>query len=328
MPSCVILSRVHSLQALTTIPRQLGLRLGVAALGVTGCARKQPPPPPPPPHAEWQPPLESEIPNDSLGAAIRRGLALLRFTPESLPQYATSSLRCTSCHQQDGRKATAAPLIGAQARFPRYLPRSGAVITLADRVNFCLTRSLAGYAIPHGSREMEDILAYLAFLSRGLPIGGKAAGGEGLVAMRDTLAADTARGRSVFNTSCAVCHRPDGSGAGMIPALWGPRSYSIGASMARVERAASFISHNMPQTAPGSLTPQQAFDVAAFINAQPRPDSPGKQDDWPAGGTPPDVPYATHGHAPFHPPARLLPRSTPGRALVPAPVRINARSQP
>lgn len=306
------------------IPRQLRLLVGVAALGAVGCGQKPPAPPP----AEWQPPTEAEIPDDSLGASIRRGLALLRFTPESLPQYASSSLRCTSCHQQDGRKASAAPLTGAHARFPRYLPRSAAVVTLADRVNFCLTRSLAGYPIPHDSREMEDILAYLAFLSRGLSIGGKAPGGNGLIAMPDTLAADTARGRGVFLASCAVCHREDGSGNGVIPALWGPRSFSIGASMARVERAASFILHNMPLSAPGSLTAQQAFDVAAFINAQPRPDSPGKENDWPAGGVPPDVPYATPGHAPSHPPARLLPRRNPGRTLVPMPVRVNLRSKP
>src|ERR1019366_3224511 len=50
---------------------------------------------------------------DSMAAAIRRGLALLRFTPESLSQYVTSNVRCTSCHQDDGTKATAAPLTGS-----------------------------------------------------------------------------------------------------------------------------------------------------------------------------------------------------------------------
>ncbi len=272
--------------------------------------------------AAWKPPAESEIPNDSMGASIRRGLALLRFTPESLPRFAASSLRCTSCHQEDGRKATAAPLTGAHARFPKYMTRSGAVITLADRVNYCFTRSLAGNAIPHESREMEDILAYLAFISKGVPVGAKVMGADGLLPMPDTLAADTARGRAVFESTCVVCHQKDGGGTGAIPALWGAKSYSIGASMARVERAASFISHNMPQTAPGSLTAQQAFDVAAFINSHPRPDSPGKADDWPLGGTPRDVPYATKGHEPFHPPAQLLPRANPKGALVPAPPRL------
>jgi thiosulfate dehydrogenase len=95
--------------------------------------------------------------------------------------------------------------------------------------------------------------------------------------------------------------------------------------MSREERAASFIWHNMPQSSPGSLTPQQAFDVAAFINSHPRPDSPGKENDWPMGGAPKDVPYATHKHEAYRPPVKLVPRpSTPG-ALVPNPPPI-ARS--
>jgi thiosulfate dehydrogenase len=257
----------------------------------------------------WKPPTEADIPSDSMGAAIRRGLALIRFTPESLPRYVGANLRCTSCHENDGTKATAAPLIGSHARFPKYLARSGTIITLADRVNFCMTRSLAGTALPVDSREMTDILAYLAFISRDVPVGHKLAGANGLISMKDTLVGDTLRGRQLFTSTCAVCHQADGSGNPPIPALWGPHSYSIGASMARLERAASFIWHNMPQTAPGSLTPQNAFDLSAYINSHPRPDSPAKEKDWPAGGAPSDVPYATKGHEPFHP-VRLLPRAS------------------
>ena len=42
-----------------------------------------------------------------------------------------------------------------------------------------------------------------------------------------------------------------------------------------------------------NLTDQQVFDVAAYINAQPRPDYPGKENDWPKGNPPPDVAYPT-----------------------------------
>ena len=276
--------------------------------------------------AEWKPPRETEIPNDSLGASIKRGLYLIRFTPESLPAYATTRMRCTSCHQDDGLKASAAPLSGSHARFPKYMTRSGAVIALADRVNYCFTRSLAGNAIPVGSREMVDILAYLAFISHDVPVGRKTAGTDGLISMKVTLESDTLRGRNLFEKTCVVCHLKDGGGNGPIPALWGPMSYSIGASMAREERAASFIWHNMPQSAPGTLTPQQAFDLSAFINAHPRPDSPGKESDWPTGGAPRDVPYDTHGHEAFKPPRQLLTRANPQGALVPKPAvlgRVN-----
>jgi thiosulfate dehydrogenase len=35
------------------------------------------------------------------------------------------------------------------------------------------------------------------------------------------------------------------------------------------------------------------MDVATYVTSQPRPDYPGKENDWPAGGAPPDVPYTT-----------------------------------
>jgi thiosulfate dehydrogenase len=91
--------------------------------------------------------------------------------------------------------------------------------------------------------------------------------------------------------------------------------------MARQERAASFIRHNMPFDRPGTLSDQDAFDVAAFIVAQPRPDSPGKERDWPRGGAPLDVPYATKGHVAFNAPP-LLPRRDPAGAVVPPPVSL------
>jgi thiosulfate dehydrogenase len=63
--------------------------------------------------------------------------------------------------------------------------------------------------------------------------------------------------------------------------------------MARVRTAASFIRDNMPFDRPGSLTDQQAFDVAGFVVVQPRPDFRGKENDWPNGDPPPDVAYPT-----------------------------------
>jgi thiosulfate dehydrogenase len=255
-----------------------------------------------------------------MGNAIRRGLALLTDTRDSLPQYATSNLNCTSCHLNGGRLANAAPLYGVHARYPRYMERTGAVVAVTDRINYCFTRSLAGNRLPTDSREMQDILAYLTFVSRGVPVGATLPG-EGMPKM-ERLDADPARGEQVFTTTCVACHGMDGQGVARSPALWGPKSYSIGASMARVERAASFIRHNMPFGAGGTLTDQQAWDVAAFINGKPRPDSPGKENDWPLGGAPGDVPYDTKGRkASSSPP--LLPRKTPQRAIVPAPQRVS-----
>jgi thiosulfate dehydrogenase len=283
--------------------------------------------------AAWQPPPESEIPTDSLGASIRRGLALIMHTPDSLPAYAPGRLSCTNCHLQAGRNVDAAPLAGAHARFPKYMDRTGAVIGLADRVNYCFTRSLAGNRLPTDSREMEDILAYIAWLSSGVPVGEgkKLAGAEGLPAFDAKIVGDRSRGVTVFTAKCAACHGLDGQGNPAIPPgippLWGAKSFSVGASMARKGKAASFIWNNMPYMQGRTLTTQEAADVAAYVTSQPRIDSPGKEQDWPAGGTPSDVPYATQGHVAFEPPP-LLARTNPRGAVVPRPVPRARPSSP
>ncbi|PYP36153.1 MAG: cytochrome C [Gemmatimonadetes bacterium] len=87
-----------------------------------------------------------------------------------------------------------------------------------------------------------------------------------------------------------------GEGTAGAPPLWGAASYNIGAGMARVRTAAEFISRNMPFDTPGTLADQQAFDVAAYVNARPRPDFRGKENDWPNGDSPPDVAYPTRTH--------------------------------
>ncbi len=270
---------------------------------------------------DYTPPPDSEIPNDSLGASIRRGRALLDHTDDSLPAYAPGNMRCSSCHIDAGRMRDAAALIGVTARFPKYMDRTGAVISLQDRVNYCFTRSLAGTRIPTDSREMTDIMAYLAFISTGVPAGRHVIG-EAMPKM-PKLSGDTARGAQIFRTICIACHGPEGKGTKpTFPAIWGAGSYSIGASMAREERAASFIRHFMPQNNRGSLTDQQAYDVAAYINSKARPDSPAKTKDWPLGGAPYDVPYNTLGHDAYRAPVTLVPRKDAPGAVVPPPAPL------
>jgi thiosulfate dehydrogenase len=268
----------------------------------------------------WRPPSLDALGNDSLSGAIRRGHALIVATAESLPRFVGGNLNCTSCHLDDGRRGTAAPLTGTYARYPKYIERTGAVVSMEDRVNYCMTRSLAGSRLPNDSREMQDMLAYLAFLSRGVPMGSHLAQ-EGMPLMPKDVG-DSARGAAVYQTTCARCHGADGGGMVKVPALWGPKSYSVGASMARQERAASFVRHNMPFDKPGTLTDREAWDVAAYITSKPRPDMPNKAHDWPLGGAPADVPYDTKGHRAFRPPP-LLPRANATNGSVPAPHRAS-----
>ena len=270
--------------------------------------------------ARWRPPRVDSAPRTAEGRAILRGVAILNHTYDSLPRFVGSNLNCTSCHIDAGHRMTAIPLLGAYARFPKYMDRTGAYVPIEDRINYCFTRSLSGSRIPSDSREMQDIVAYLAFVSRGVPTG-EHLEREGLIQM-PALTGDSSRGHAIFAGTCVPCHGVDGAGNALYPALWGPNSFSVGASLARVERAASFIRYNMPFNNPGSLTDQQAFDVAAYITAMPRQDSPGKEQDWPAGGAPADVPYSTKGHDAFRPPPLLTRRLDPRAAIVGPPASL------
>lgn len=240
-------------------------------------------------------PDESEIRDSTVLLAVRRGRALMTATRDSLPAYVGNKLRCVSCHMGDGLKPNQMPYVGVYARFPQYRTRSATVEIIEDRINDCFERSMNGKALPRDSRAMRDIVAYLAFLSYGIPVGAQVEG-QGLPRL-DPLPADTVRGRELFATTCTICHGVDGHGTNAAPPVWGPQSYNIGAGMSRIRTAAAFIHQAMPFDKPGTLTPQQAFDVAAYINSRPRPDFRDKANDWPNGDPPPDVAYPTRAAA-------------------------------
>jgi thiosulfate dehydrogenase len=237
-------------------------------------------------------PADSEIPSDELGKSIRRGLALLSATHDSLPANATATLACVSCHPDAGRRANAMPWVGVYGRYPQYRSRSASVSLLEDRINDCFERSMNGRALAAGGRDMRDIVAYMAFLSRGTSVGGTLPG-QGLPKLSVT-SGDTTSGGRIFTSNCTRCHGDEGQGSGVAPPLWGANSFNIGAGMARVRTAAAFIRYNMPFDRPGTLTDQEAFDVARYITSRPRPDFAGKENDWPKGDPPPDVAYQTN----------------------------------
>jgi len=167
-------------------------------------------------------PAESEVKDTVVLAAIRRGRAMLSNTRDSLPAHVGNRLRCVSCHMGDGQQANKMPFIGVYARFPQYRPRSATVEIIEDRINDCFERSMNGKALPRDSRPMRDIVAYLAFLSYGIPVGAQVEG-QGLPRLAP-LPGDTSRGRELFKSKCTQCHGADGQGgrADTAAAIVGP----------------------------------------------------------------------------------------------------------
>ena len=239
-------------------------------------------------------PSEATMPSGVLGDAVRRGKALLADTRKQLPRNVGNGLNCTSCHLNGGTVAYASPWIGLAGAFPEYRSRSGKIISLQERINDCFERSMNGRPLAFDSADMNAMLAYMKWLSTGIPTGANVAG-RGFEKIDATLRPNPAHGKAVFGEKCVSCHGaqgqgiPNPQGGYAIPPVWGKDSFNLGAGMARLYTAAAFVRHNMPLGQGGTLSAQDAVDVAAYFTRQPRPDFPARIKDWPKGGRPADA---------------------------------------
>lgn len=277
-------------------------------------------------------PEVSALPRDAKGQLIRDGRDLVRATyaligpnvADTSKRFAGNNLACTNCHLDAGTKKFGMPLFGIYGDFPAYSARIGGTISIEDRINSCMTRSMNGRAIPNDAPEMRAFVAYVEFLSTGVPAGQQLPG-LGAGKMKELARpADPERGRAIYEQKCAACHNTDGSGimrdrgvpqlGYMMPPLWGPDSYNDGAGLARLINFANFVHFNMPHGADylnPQMTPEQSWDVAAYVLSQPRPHRAGLDKDFPdLLSKPVDAPYGPyadrfsekqHKYGPFGP---------------------------
>ena len=218
----------------------------------------------------WQPPSFASIPRGPVGDSIRRGASMFNETPLYASSYTSSKISCSNCHAEGGIQPYASPMVGLPKLFPMYNARAGHVISMKDRIQECFVRSENGKPIDYNGGTMKDLVAYINWLSQPEP-DHKPFKGRGLVKLPD-LTPDPIHGEQIYAAQCAGCHGNDGQGrAPMFPAVWGPSSFNDGAGMNNLQKMAAFVQHNMPQNRMGILTPQEAYDVSAFIHAKPRP---------------------------------------------------------
>lgn len=230
--------------------------------------------------AAFTPPPESSIPDNGFGALVRKGEAIFLHTQANAPEYVGNGLNCVNCHLDAGRRAGSAPLWAAWVRYPRWRAKNHKVNSYADRLQGCFTFSMNGKAPPADGDVIAALTAYSYWLAKGAPTGADKMPGVGYPDPgKPAQAPSFERGAAVFKTDCALCHGADGqgqkvAGAYVFPPLWGPQSFNWGAGMHRVNTAAAFIKANMPLSRGGTLTAQQAWDVAYYMDSHERPQDP------------------------------------------------------
>jgi thiosulfate dehydrogenase len=256
-----------------TIAAIVGVGVAFAAgYGVSRLALKPRPKP-------FEPPPISAIDSSPFGRQVAFGRAIFDNPQTYAHNFVGADLKCSNCHLGEGRVANSAPMWGAYVAYPQYRAKNGHVNTFAERLQGCFRYSENGKAPPLGDPVLVALESYAYFLAKGAPTGVKIAGAGYPKLAKPPLQPDYARGQDVYGANCAMCHGFDGHGQSargrlVFPPVWGPSSYNWGAGMAQINNAAGFIKANMPLGKGGSLTDQQAWDVALFIDSQPRPQDP------------------------------------------------------
>lgn len=203
------------------------------------------------------------------------GFKLMVDTQTYAKAYVGANLQCTNCHfaagDTSGGIQGGISLVGVAAKYPAFDMRRGKVLNLSERINSCFIRSMNGTPLPLDSELMLSLVCYLHWISSDIAIY-KPIPWLGLQPLTTQTAGDPKRGKAVYQTYCALCHRDDGQGTAHNPPLWGPKSFNTGAGLYQSELLASFIYWNMPyRDSTPVLTESQALDVAAYIISQPRP---------------------------------------------------------
>ncbi len=209
--------------------------------------------------------------------------------PKGTVAHISNGMNCQNCHLEGGTLPYGNNYGKVYSTYPQFRARNNGMQNIYDRVNDCFERSLNGIALDSNTHEMKAIYAYMKWLGNGIPKG-VAKGGTSLMKLKYLdKAADPIAGREVYINKCQSCHGKDGQGqinlegTGYIyPPLWGEHSYNDGAGLYRISSFAGFAKNNMPfgtDYHDPKLTDKEAWDIAAFVNSQPRPHK-DQSGDW------------------------------------------------
>lgn len=248
----------------------------------------------------WKPKdANIELPN--MPEKVKKGYYLIAETSKYMgpnaenaaDRFSGNNLACANCHLQKGAQAGSGSWVGILERFPQFGGRSNTNGTIEDRINGCMERSMNGKILPESSDKMEAIVAYMDWLSEGIPENRKAEFKGYPKIEIPNVAVNLEKGSQVYQKECVICHGNNGEGflnavdgkSYTYPPLWGPDSYNDGAGMNRVITSAEFIKSNMPYLQATwdnpKLTDEEAYHVAGYINSFSRPHKLNTENDYP-----------------------------------------------
>ena len=182
-------------------------------------------------------------------------------------------MSCADCHIAAGTQPRGGSFVGTYARFPQWNKRAHRVIALQDRIAECFLYSMNGRAPAYNSKPMIAIVAYIAWLSRGTPIGAKQPASDRYIEPLPSASPDIVRGAALCTANVRGVPPADGQGiSGIFPPLWGA------ALVQRRGRHGAHRSHDRlrplqhaAERAGHRSRSMQAYDVAAFVLSHPRP---------------------------------------------------------
>jgi len=219
--------------------------------------------------------LKSRSELDDYYSNVVLGYNIINDTQTYARRFVGNKLNCTDCHREAGTVQGQLPL-NVAGIYPLWRSKNAQITDLTLVIRECFVYSLNGVMPPANAPEVTAIKTYISYLSINQIIG-ESPGGRGVSILSETnYEPNSLNGQIIYKQHCAGCHGDIGNGLAKNPPVWGMDSYTKGSGMNDIQVAAGFINTKMSEMSKFSLSTQQAFDVAAYLNKQMRPVNPGE----------------------------------------------------
>lgn len=261
------------------------------------------------PFDAWRAPDSAAIPAGKQGDMIKYGKELIEHTamyfgPNGSVAQLSNGMNCQNCHLRGGTRLYGNNFASFIADYPKMSNRSGKMEPATQRIVECFSRSLGGKSPDTTAKEVQAMLAYMKWIGKDVKKNAKLFGNATEKLPYLSGPADGAKGKLIYDAKCQSCHGTAGQGllaankkSYTYPPLWGPHSYNDGAGMYRLGNLAGFVKNNMPYGATyenPQLSDEECWNVAAFINTQPRPHRDQRNDYATLSKKPIDAPFGPY----------------------------------